>query len=326
MVVEGESARIASLVLGRRLTGERPIEVDQSNHSVVVGEEVVVKWLQPPVLAPHPGVQVLVHLAQRGFTDVPEFFGCEVRDELVVATVSSFIADARDGWDWFVDDVDSCLHGSIPVSEIAQWARRLGELTGRLHAALADLQPTTVAARTYHAAARERLDDALRVVPPEEGARLRRLVPEVERALSVLDTGAVLAAHRVHGDLHAGQFLRAGERLLVTDFDGNPLAHRSARLLPQSPMLDLASLVQSVDHVGRIVLKRRQPDRGVDVERVIAAAIAATIDGYRELRPVVDEVMLGLRVAQELHEYCYAAVHLPQWLYIPDGALAALLR
>lgn len=329
MVASGESARVASNLLGRDVFGERPITVDQSNYSVVVGpagDEVVVKWLQPPVLSPHPGVQLIRHLATRGFSDMPAFIGCEERDELVLATVSEFVPGASDGWDWFVDDVDAYLRGDAALDGLLTWASRMGELTGRLHTALADLQPTTVAARTYHAAACERLDDALRVVRGEEAIRLRELVPTIQSALSPLDTGALLAAHRIHGDLHAGQFLRAGDRLLVTDFDGNPLTRGEDRLLPNSPLVDVASMLQSIDHVGRIVVKRRHPDRTDDVEHFITAAVAAALDSYRSLRPVTDELLSAFRVAQELHEYCYAASHLPRWLYVPDAALPALLR
>ena len=330
MVASGESARVASQLLGRALVGERAITVDQSNHSVVVGEladdSVVVKWLQPPVLSPHPGVQLLRHLASRGFTEMPRYIGCEERDELVVATVSDFVPGAQDGWDWFVDDFAACVRGESTRAGVLEWARRLGGLTGRLHTALADMQPTIVAARTYHVAAIERLDDALRVLDGELGARLHALVPAVHVALSALDSGALLAAHRIHGDLHAGQFLRAGDQLLVTDFDGNPLANNAARLLPQSPLLDVASMLQSIDHVGRIVVKRRHPDRLAEVESLVDDAVAAALASYREIHSVADELLHALRVAQELHEYCYAASHLPRWLYVPDAALAALLR
>jgi len=326
MVAQGESARVASRLLERELVGERAITVDQSNHSVVVGEAVVVKWLQPPVLAPHPGVQLLLHLAQRGFTEVPVHHGCEERDQLVVATVSEFVAGALDGWDWFVDDVDGYLRGEESFENLLAWAGRLGALTGRLHQALADMQPATVAARTYHALALARLDDALRAVTGEEGTRLRELVSATHVALSPLARGARLAAHRIHGDLHAGQFLRAGDRLLLTDFDGNPLATREDRLLPHSPLVDVAAMLQSIDHVGRIVVKRRHPDRAEDVERFITAGVAAALTAYRTLHGVDDELLRAFRVAQELHEYSYAINRLPRWLYVPDAALPALLR
>lgn len=331
MVASGESAQVASRLLGREFTHERPITVDQTNQSVVVGdatrgEQVVVKWLQPPVLSPHPGVQLLRHLASRGFTEMPAYLGCEERDELVFATVTEFVVGAQDGWDWFVDDVDAHLRGERTLEELVGWAKRMGAITGRMHTALADMQPTTVAARTYHATAMERLDEALRTVHGEEGARLQALTPAVQSALAPLESGALLAAHRVHGDLHAGQFLRSGDRLLVTDFDGNPLAKGEARVLAHSPLVDVASLLQSISHVGRIVIKRRHPDRADDVERIIAAGIAGALAAYREVHAVTDELLVALRVAQELHEYCYAASHLPRWLYVPDASLPALLR
>ncbi len=318
-------------MIGRELTEERAITVDQTNHSVVVGdavigEQVVVKWLQPPVLSPHPGVQLLRHLASRGFTEMPTYLGSEERDELVVATVSEFVPGAQDGWDWFVDDVDSHLRGERPLVDVVGWAVRMGEITGRMHTALADMQPTTVSASMYHGLALGRLDDALRSVHGEEGARLRALVPAVHAALAPLESGALLAAHRIHGDLHAGQFLRTGDRLLVTDFDGNPLAKGEARLLPQSPLADVASMLQSISHVGRIVVKRRHPDRADEVERFISAGISVAFEAYRNVHSVEDDLLHAFRVAQELHEYCYAATHLPRWLYVPDAALPALLR
>ena len=331
MVASGDSAAVASRLVGRELTEERAITVDQSNYSVVVGdttnsEQVIVKWLRPPVLAPHPGVQLLRHLASRGFIEMPTYIGSEERDELVLATVSEFVPGAQDGWDWFVDDLAVHLRGERTLVDLVDWAARMGAVTGRLHTALADMQPTTVAARTYHAIAIERLDDALRTVHGEEGVRLHALVPAVLDALSPLESGALLAAHRIHGDLHAGQFLRAGNRLLVTDFDGNPLTKREARLMPNSPLVDVASMLQSISHVGRITLKRRHPDRVGDVEQFVAAGTAAALEAYRSVHPVSDDLVVALRVAQELHEYCYAATHLPRWLYVPDAALPALLR
>ena len=154
------------------------------------------------------------------------------------------------------------------------------------------------------------------------GERLQKAVPQVLAALAPLATDAVLAAHRIHGDLHAGQYLRAGASLVITDFDGNPLADRRERGLPQSPLLDVASLLQSIDHVGRIVVKRRHPDRAADVDVFIASAVQAALDAYG---PVDETVVHALRVAQELHEYCYAATHLRRWMYVPDAALPALL-
>lgn len=323
MVTPGSSAAVASRLLGRPLEGERAITVDQTNESVIVGDQVVVKWLLPPVLAPHPGVELLNHLAARGFQDMPRFLGVEQRDEMVLAVATEYLPGALDGWDWFVDEVDAWLQGATTLEGVVEWAARMGALTGVLHSALADLQRTTVAARIYFLSALDWLEDALQIVDVDEGARLRELKPAVRRALAPLESGEVMAAHRIHGDLHAGQFLRVNDRVVITDFDGNPLADSAERRLPQSPLIDVASMVQSIDHVGRIVVKRRHPDRGAEVDQFIEAAVNAALAAYG---PVDRDVLHALRVAQELHEYRYAATHLPRWMYVPAAALPALLH
>ena len=324
---EGASAALASRLCGRPLSGEQPVTVDQTNRSVVVGGEVVVKWLVPPVPAPHPGVEVLTHLTRAGFADMPPFLGVEERDGVVCAVATGYLQGAHDGWDWMVDDVDAWLRGDpgLGPETLLSWAARMGDMTARLHRALATLQPSTVATRVYHAQAMEQLDHALREVAGEEGARLTALAPDVRTALAALEGGDVLPAHRIHGDLHAGQFLRAGTTLWLTDFDGNPLADPAERRMPHSPLRDLASLLQSLDHVGRIVVHRRHPDRGADVDRFITAAVAAALAAYRAVHPVRDDLLHALRVAQELHEHLYAVTHLPRWQYVPHAALPALL-
>jgi len=132
--------------------------------------------------------------------------------------------------------------------------------------------------------------------------------------------------HRIHGDLHAGQFLRADDTRLVTDFDGNPLQDVAGRAVAQSPLRDLASMVQSIVHVGAVVVKRRRPERLADVERFNRSATTAALDAYRAVHAVDDRLLLAFRVAQELHEYAYSIQHLPHWRYVADAALPSLLR
>jgi len=182
-----------------------------------------------------------------------------------------------------------------------------------------------VGTRTYHAHAVHSLDVALRTVDGEEGERLRAHEREVRDALEPLRADRMLGAHRVHGDLHVGNFLRAGYLLLITDFDGNPMADPTDRRLPQSPLVDVASMLQSIDHVGRIVVKRRHPDRQMEVEQFIGTAIAAALQAYVREYQVDHDVLHALCVAQELHEYRYAVAHLPHWRYVPDAALPAVL-
>ncbi|MEN9643367.1 MAG: hypothetical protein RL238_36 [Actinomycetota bacterium] len=326
MVEPGRSAAVASRLTGRDLRGERAMGVDQTNESVVVADQVVVKWMRPPVPTPHPGAELLAYLAAHGFTEMPAYLGVEADDDLVYALVTEYVPDSLDGWDWFVDDVDAWLRGSLLFERLTASAHRMGEMTAHLHTVLGGLQRSTVGARTYHARADANLHEALRVVTGEEGERLRAWEPQLRDALEPLRGERMLHAHRVHGDLHAGQFIRSGDRLLMNDFDGNPLSDATDRRLPQSPMLDLAGLLQSIDHVGRIVVKRRHPDRVDDVQTFITAGVDAALQAYTTAHAVDHDVLRALRVAQELHEYCYAAAHLPHWVYVPDTALPTLLE
>ena len=91
-------------------------------------------------------------------------------------------------------------------------------------------------------------------------------------------------------------------------------------------MIDLASLLQSIDHVGRIVARRR-PDGARAIDEFIGAGMRACRAAYEAIRPIsaTEERLLGpLRAIQELHEFVYAARSLPRWLYVPDAALSAM--
>lgn len=309
----------ASAALVRRLAPslvaagvERPIEVDQTNRSVVVDEAAIVKWFMPPVPAPHPGVDVLVRLRDAGFHEVPQLHGVEVVDGLVVATVSEFVAGAVDGWEWFVDELLAGDHDVVRSS-----ARRIGELGGRLHRTLA-AQTTTVDIDDEVGRCRALLERARPVseAVDQRAARISALFDEVP-------SGGITTAIPIHGDLHVGQLLRSGARLVVTDFDGNPLLEPAARHTPRPPAVDVASLVQSVDHAGRVAQRRCA---SVD-DALVAAAADDVVTSYRSVAgDLLDERLLpALRVAQELHELVYAAQHLPRWAYAPTATLRAML-
>ena len=320
MVAAGASIDLVQRLLGRSATVERPITVDQTNYSVVVDESFIVKWLQPPVSVPHPGVETIRHLAAAGFDEMPSLLAAAEHDGNVHAIISAYLPGAVDGWEWYVDDVDKWLAVDDAVDVLGP-ARRMGAITSRLHSALADLDAAIVDVRPVveqaiadmHLA-KARLDGLEWL---DEGRVRDALQP-------LLDTGRV-DGHRIHGDLHAGQFLRSGPVMLVTDFDGNPLGDQTRRRLAQSPLRDVASLVQSLEHVAAIVVKRRRPHQRIAAERFAREATAAALQAYTADHPIDNDLLHGFRVAQELHEYAYSIHHLPHWRYVADAALPALL-
>jgi maltokinase len=316
-------------------TGERAIEVDQSNESIVVGEQAVVKRMVRTAPGDRRPLLLPAHLAEAGFAEMPTPLGTlgwrYGRGVAPLASMAAYLPDARDGWEWYVEIVDRSIED--PSVDALAPAAALGVLTARLHVCLAT--PTEVLPAPRAAAGSERvagwgrdaehdLGFALTAIDGEEGERLRRAAPSIRDELARLPVRPTTTIP-IHGDLHVGQFLRSPDGLAVSDLDGDPLGSGA---LEGPPAKDVASLVQSLDHVGRIVEHRR----GVSVSAWIADAsehcLRSYLDelAYRDAASLFDEALLRpLRVAQELHEFVYAATYLPRWRYVPDRAMAALL-
>ena len=340
----------ASTALAHRLVphlvaadaAERPITVDQTNYSVVVGESVVVKWLLPPVPAPHPGTRLMAHLRAVRFTAMPAFHGEFVEDGMVRAAVTEFVNGSLDGWDWCVDELAGELAGESPGEHSGTSAerslhsvRRVAAMVADLHTALAipsDVidEPVIIGDLAGEADRGERLlAEAIRVVDGDPAQVLRVGRHRIEAAIDSLRKLDATPTQPIHGDLHVGQVLRTGDVLVLNDFDGDPVTAAGQHLLRRSPLVDLAGLMQSFDHVGRIVVRRRLPDHQAAVDTYIATAIEAVRDVYAletgtDLA-AVEHQLYALRIIQELHEMIYAHRSLPRWMYVPQAALAALL-
>ena len=316
-------------------TGERAIEVDQSNESIVVGERAVVK--RSVRMAPDNRRPMLLpaHLSEAGFAEMPEPLGAlgwqHEGGVAPLASMAVYLPDARDGWEWYVEIVDRSIDDAS-VDAVAP-AAALGSLTARLHVCLAT--PTEVLPAPRAVAGNETvagwsrdaehdLGFALSAIDGEEGERLRRAARSIRDELARLPVRPTTTIP-IHGDLHVGQFLRWRDGLAVSDLDGDPLGSGA---LDGPPAKDVASLLQSLDHVGRIVERRR----GVSMGSWIADASEQCLRSYRgelALRDAAslfdEELLRPLRVAQELHEFVYSATYLPGWRYVPDRAMAALL-
>jgi maltokinase len=316
---------------------ERPITVDQTNRSVVVDDAVIVKWFRPPRPLPHHGSTALAHLAEVGFDAMPQFVGSHVVGVDVVASVSAYLPGALDGWDWYLDELHAWVDGTLDLTVLERRATDLGSLTGRLHVALAtpsSVRPHPIGSVAVHVPFDRMgalLRDARAITTGETAEHLASRWERIEAAVrlpSGLDPDEPTPAIDGHGDLHVGNVLDVAGRLLVIDFDGNPLL---AAPEPQPAAADLASLLQSIDHIGRIVDHRTGGTRRADVARFIDESTGRALAAYRaeltaaRLSHLLDDRLLTpMRIAQELHELAYAAAHLPHWVYVPDAALTTL--
>jgi maltokinase len=177
--------------------GERPIDADQTNESVVVGERIVVKWLRQVADAAHPAPATLAHLAAVSYRGIPQSYGALLwrapsGREVPCCTVSAYLPGARDGYQWCVELATEAIargereggtgRGSGAGDDddwVASFPARLGRLTAGLHAALATPsgvvpEPVAVAdearVRSWHEAARRLLERVLAVAPELDSA------------------------------------------------------------------------------------------------------------------------------------------------------------
>lgn len=324
--------------------GERAITVDQTHESIVVGERAVVKWtvhLSDHSTAEHPAAQRIATLADQDFRGTPSPWGLlqwqgDGRATLL-ASVAEFLPGAVDGWDWAVADVRSLARRDVTFDAALTPARELGILTARMHAAFASQghdNATIDDVRAWEARARNDLDEAVRVVDGPEGRHLCDRADRIAQTFDMFTDVVGTAIIDVHGDLHVGQVLRHGTppEYAIIDFDGNPVLDADDRARRQPAAVDVAGMLASLDHVGRVVIRRTD---GVDA-RIVRAWITESqrefLGSYRgalsqmHRHDLFDERLLRpLRLQQECREYLYAVRHLPLWRYVPDAALLDLM-
>jgi maltokinase len=296
---------------------ERPIGVDQSNTSYVVGERVVVKLFRRIWPGTHPEIEIVEHLSGR-VDSVPAFRGAVEWNGHGVALLQEYVPDGRDGWTWCSE---AAMAGD--VGDIG----RIGTLSAELHAALRGMGTSAAGPavlRAWHEAADAQLDRVLGAVPAETAAELAPALPRIRAELAALEApGEPPVLQRVHGDFHVGQILAAGDRLVVLDFEGEPARPVAVRAAPGTALRDVAAMLRSFDHIGRYVEHELWPGHRADIERWIDAARAAFLGGYG---PVDLALLRALEFEKECYEFTYAVDFDPSWMYAAQGGMRWLLE
>jgi maltokinase len=282
---------------------------DLSNTVVSLDDRLVVKLFRRLERGPHPEAELLGALA--GFAQVPELAGVVDHDGMTIGLVEEYVAGVPVGWEGLIARLAA---GDDAPGEAADLGRVAAALHRQFAAALGVRLGRGDDVATEHAAATTALADAGFVeLEAAIGARLAKLGHLV---------GAPL--QRVHGDLHIGQILRASRGLVVIDFEGDPSLPLAERSCERSPLVDLASLLLSLDHAGCAAAQRQA---SFDWRAWSSKARAACLSAYELEAGAVDrELLRALEVAKEIRELVYASRWLPEWLYAPRTVLPTLLE
>jgi maltokinase len=266
-----------------------------------------------------------------------------------LAVVRQYMLGSTDAWQLAHTSLRDLLGTRMPPEEaggdFGPEAFTLGEVTGRLHLAMAEAFGTGDAdpgswLEGFHAQLARVPQGEIEV--GGETVKMSELidVAAVDTVLAELvDVADPGPAFRIHGDLHLGQFLLADAGWFVLDFEGEPVRPVAERLVASSPLRDVAGMVRSFHYAARTGLAER--GRDVDAELVDlsaaweARAVEAYLAGYShvegvdELLPAVDgdrdKVLRAFELDKAVYEVIYELAHRPDWVDIPASAVRRTL-
>jgi len=332
------TSSIAAAVAPRDLPVRRTAP-DQSNTSIIFGDDLILKVFRRLEPGLNPDVEIGRFLTAHGFTRVPGL----VADADYVAgqdagssvlMLQQFVPNQGNAWQAMLDEGGPA---SIALAET------LGRRTGELHDTLAsDPDDPAFAPEAY-----SRADvDALAAGMHDFGARQLQLLRGASLPADARAAAARLLARqddllarfealhdvsrpglriRCHGDYHLGQTLVADGDVFILDFEGEPARSLAERRAKSSALRDVAGMLRSFSYAAEV------SKRGAAWEHAVASAF---LDGYRaavgraEFLPPqgadFDVVLNAFLLDKALYELGYELNNRPDWVNVPLAALARL--
>jgi len=340
---------------------------EQSNSTMVVGRKMVIKLFRRLSTGIHPEGEMSRYLTDKGFDGTPPLFGEMVRvggggETATVAVVQGYVFNQGDGWEWTLDRLARIVdEGATPFGNTGQdgleqycaFARQAGRRIGQMHQVLtqptdnSDFAPEPVtSARAAAIATRilAQFDSALsaaKATRDSEAAALAQELPGLRNALApaiaeYAARAAGLQRIRVHGDMHLGQLLVAGEDVQIIDFEGEPTKSLEERRRKSLPFRDVAGMLRSFDYAASQAERNARQVGEESVQRAAAIvedfrhrASEALMAGYEEgigRSLTRDEHVLIelLTLEKAAFEVCYEASNRPDWLIVPLKGLHVL--
>jgi trehalose synthase-fused probable maltokinase len=319
----------------------RPMGVEQSNSSVVLDDQFVLKLYRRIEPGVNPELEVLRFLTDRGFPSVASLEGWAAYLgtplEATLAIAQNYVSGEGDGWELALDALTS---GS--GDEFVERLHALGEVTGAMHtvlaadgadASFAPEEPSAEALGLLTASVDEQIEELFATLPdvPELEPILGRgeEVREQLRGLSHAgDAGKVI---RTHGDYHLGQALWTGETWVILDFEGEPARPIIDRRQKRSPLRDVAGMLRSFAYAASAAELERgvaPPDGWEERARdsfllgYLAEVDAALIPGGSSF----ERLLAVFELEKAVYELRYELDNRPTWVRIPVAGIVRLLE
>lgn len=316
-------------------TRERRMGVEQSNTSVRVGDRLILKLYRLLEEGENPDVEVSAFLTDAGFADTPALAGAMTYEadgaHCAAAMLQEFVPSTGDAWATMLGALTEDPGDAIATVE------RIGDLTARLHAALASrpdypafpARAATVAETAgWRTSAERQLAEAVTAVSGPLHDRLVALAPRITARFADTFGSATGEARvsRVHGDYHLAQLLaRAGGGFSVIDFEGEPARPLAERRSPGSPLRDVAGMLRSLDYAARTA-EAGPHAPGFAAQGWLPRARAALLDGYGRMGPDDQQLLAAFELEKACYEIRYEASNRPGWLWLPLAAVERLVE
>jgi maltokinase len=322
----------------------RPMGVEQSNSSIVFGEETVMKVFRRVEPGINPELEILRFLTAREFPDIAPLRGWyEYAGKSFAATLGvaqRFLGDTADGWGLALEQIRT-----DPAAFIVELGT-LGRVTAQLHNALASdsgdpafspEEPSQESLSLLVATIDEDIERVFVRLPDDE-----RVAPIAGRGLDVREQisqraqlGVGGRSIRTHGDYHLGQTLHRRDPAhpwVIIDFEGEPARPLFERRQKASPLRDVAGMLRSFAYAtSAVAIMHGQPAPGQFEDRARQAFLEQYFTHIDPaLLPAGETAVLNLLSIFELekavYELKYELDNRPDWLPIPVAGIARLLE
>jgi maltokinase len=321
----------------------RPMGVEQSNSSIVFGDETVLKIFRRLEPGINPELELLQFLTRREFANIAPLQGWYEYDgkafSATLGVAQRFFPDAVGGWELALDQIAGDPEGFL--AELGG----LGTVTAQLHnclgseagdPAFSPEEPSAESLSLLTATIDEDIERILVRLPDDERvASIAGRGQDVrEQIAQRAQSGSGGRAIRTHGDYHLGQTLHraGGIGWLIIDFEGEPARPLFERRQKRSPLRDVAGMLRSFAYATSATEIMRGTSAPPEFE---ARARATFLEHYFStidpaLLPAGDAAIWNLlsifELEKAIYELQYELDNRPDWLPIPVAGIARLLE
>jgi len=264
----------------------RRIGVEQSNSSVIIGDQAVLKIFRRLSPGEHPELEIARFLTEVAhYQNTPPLLGTAEQiakdgTRHALAILNGFVRNQGDGWVYTTEYLSrqfdefrlvETAEGTTPDERHGVYLgliAMLGKRTAELHRAFAsddqdphfkpepikaaDITGWISGAKKLANAAYAQLHKALPSAPDAVRAAIEGLVERKDECLAAIDAlgkGPIAASKtRIHGDYHLGQVLVAKNDFYIIDFEGEPTRTMEERRAKSSPFKDVAGMLRSFEY------------------------------------------------------------------------------